>query len=251
MSGGQDGFAAALLDPARPAPDGLTRPGGAPAGRRFDVYRNNVASSLIAALETAFPALRALLGDAAFRRLATAHARRHPPRGPRLMLYGADMPEFLAGFPPLRHLAYLPDLARLELARRQSYHAADAAPVAAETFAALPPARLLAARLTLAPAVRLIRSRWPVGSIWQAATDPGAPRPGSGGENVLVTRPAFDPVTTVLAPGGGTFVAALTRGDTLGQAVAAAEAALPGFEPTATLGVLAAGGAITAITEDP
>jgi uncharacterized protein len=47
----QAGFAAALMDPARPAPEGLRQP----AGRRFDVHRNNMTVALIAALETAFP----------------------------------------------------------------------------------------------------------------------------------------------------------------------------------------------------
>jgi hypothetical protein len=42
---GQTGFATALLDPARPAPEGLVNPFGGPAGKRFDVYRNNVAVS--------------------------------------------------------------------------------------------------------------------------------------------------------------------------------------------------------------
>ena len=40
---GQTAFTTALLDHAIPAPAGLTNPFGGPAGKRFDVYRNNVA----------------------------------------------------------------------------------------------------------------------------------------------------------------------------------------------------------------
>ncbi|MGL4280159.1 MAG: DNA-binding domain-containing protein, partial [Albidovulum sp.] len=150
----QSDFHAALLDPERPAPHGLTDPEGRPAGRRFDVYRNNVAVSLTEALRQAFPVVRKLVGEAFFTAMAREHARRFPPRSPLLMFYGEDMPGFLAGFPPVAHLGYLPDIARLELALRQSYHAADAKPLAVETLQSLAPEAFLAARIRLAPALR-------------------------------------------------------------------------------------------------
>ena len=56
MNVDQDAFRAALLDPSLVAPEGLTDGQGRPAGRRFDVYRNNVSVALADALETAFPA---------------------------------------------------------------------------------------------------------------------------------------------------------------------------------------------------
>ena len=55
-------FARALLDPGQDRPAGLTGPGGAPAGRRFDVYRNNVAVSLTEALGQGFPVVKRLVG---------------------------------------------------------------------------------------------------------------------------------------------------------------------------------------------
>ncbi|MDJ0639801.1 MAG: DUF2063 domain-containing protein, partial [Paracoccaceae bacterium] len=76
------------------------------------------------------------------------------------------------------------------------------------------------------------------------------PKPGGQGENVLITRPEFDPQLTTLAPGGGTFVAALMQGDRFGAALEAATAATPDFDLTATLGVLLAGAAITRLDED-
>ena len=45
-----ESFARALLDPSAGVPAGLLRPDGAPAARRFDIYRNNVVASLVDAL---------------------------------------------------------------------------------------------------------------------------------------------------------------------------------------------------------
>jgi len=53
-----------------------------------------------------------------------------------------------------------------------------------------------------------------------------------------------------LAPGGGTFVAALMRGDAFDAALEAATAKTPEFDLTATLGVLLAGAAIHRLDED-
>ena len=44
-------FAAALLDPDAALPPGVIDPRGRPAPKRFAVYRNNVASSLVDALK--------------------------------------------------------------------------------------------------------------------------------------------------------------------------------------------------------
>ena len=250
MNIAQGAFASAILDAAQPAPAGLVNPDGAPALKRFDVYRNNVVVSLTEALEVAFPAIARLIGEQNFKAVSGVYLRRHPPHTPLMMFYGADMPGFLEGFQPLAHLPYLADVARLELALRHAYHAADAAPLDPAALRALPPDRLMASRVIFAPAVRLVRSRYPVHGIWAYNMEDGAPKPEARGENVLITRPEFDPVLTTLVPGGGTFIAALSDGESLGAAHDAATARVPGFDLTATLGALIAGAAIIRLDED-
>lgn len=247
MSVTQSAFIAATLDPASKVPAGLSDGGGRPAGRRFGVYRNNVAVSLTEAMHQAFPVIARLLGKANMDGLSGMFLRAHPPDDPLMMHYGAAFPEFLAGLPQLAHLGYLPDVARLELALRRSYHAADAAPVAPEALAALAPERLAAARLRLAPAVELLRSAWPVHDIWRFNTEDGAPKPRATAQDVLITRPEFDPVPQLLPDGGAAFVAALIDGRDVGRALAAAEAETPGYDPAATLVLLLQGGAIAGL----
>ena len=162
-----------------------------------------------------------------------------------MMFYGAEMPAFLAGFGPTSAIGYLPDIARLELALRESYHAADAPPVAPAAIGALPPEDLMARSVTLAPSLRLIRSRWPIHAIWRFNTQDDAPKPAMAAEDVAVFRPEFDPFPVLLPQGGGVFLAALLSGATFGGAVEAAAEAVPDTDLTAILALLMSNAAIT------
>jgi hypothetical protein len=237
----QTDFHAALLSPDVGPPPGLTDAKGRPAGNRFDVYRNNVASSLTEVLEKGFPVLQKLLGEAYFKALALAFLRKNPPKTRIMMLYGAEMPGFLKAFPPLAHLPYLADIARLEQGLRESYHAADAAPLATEVLSALSLEALMAARFSIAPAVQVIASDYPVWSIWQANTRADAPRPVMQPEAAVILRPGFDPEPHLLPPGGAGFITALMEGQPLGDAC---NTAPDDFDLTACLGLLIGGGAL-------
>jgi len=139
MTVSQEAFRSAVFDPKADVPEGLIDPAGRSAGKRFDVYRNNVIVSLSNALAEGFPALRNLVGASNFTVLAGAYVRAHPPSAPVLMLFGAKMPEFLAAFPPVQRYPFLPDIARLECALRESYHAADTTPIDPAELGAVSP----------------------------------------------------------------------------------------------------------------
>lgn len=205
----QSDFAKALLDPAHPVPEGIIDPQGRPSKKRFDVYRNNVVSSLSAALATGYPVVQAIVGEEFFLAMARVYAAHNPPPSPLLQMYGANFPQFLKKFKPVAHLAYLPDVAQLEYARRRAYHAPDAEPCDMSVLAELNESGLSAARLFLHPSVQVVESPYPILSIWQKNS--GAPQtvlPGAG-ESVLVVRPNDRVQMYALPPGGASFVEAL------------------------------------------
>ncbi|MBD3788390.1 MAG: putative DNA-binding domain-containing protein [Sphingomonadales bacterium] len=236
-------------------PPGLTAADPAEAGRRFAVYRNNVAHSLTRALATRYPVIERLVGGEYFTALAAVYLRDHPPRSPMLFEFGAEFPGFLAAFPPLRALPYLRDVARIEAARGRAYHAADAAPVA--------PARLAqagaapgAARLTLHPSVQIERAEYAARSIWVANQPGAAPVPeidAARPEISLILRDPADRVLVLpLGRGDAALLGGLMRGASLLQAATEATAAHdPEHDPGAHIALLARAGAITDITLEP
>ena len=103
----------------------------------------------------------------------------------------------------------------------------------------------MATRLSLAPTLQLLPSRWPVLSIWRYNTQPGSPKPEARAEDIMILRREYDPEPHLLPPGGATFLGAFNEGATLGMAFDAAESEAPGFDLTALLTLLVSNGAIT------
>ena len=88
-----------------------------------------------------------------------------------MMFYGQNMAAFLEGFGPAQSLPYLPDMARLELALRHSYHGADSTPIAPDALAHVAPDALPKVVFGFAPTVHLLTSRFPIASIWRKSSD--------------------------------------------------------------------------------
>ncbi|MEM8732560.1 MAG: DNA-binding domain-containing protein [Pseudomonadota bacterium] len=249
MTTDQSIFHDALLDPARPTPDGLLDGASRPAGRRFDVYRNNIAVSLNEALQTAFPTIAKLLGAENMEGLGRLYVRQHPPASPLMMHYGADFPAFLAELPHVQHLGYLPDIARLDLAMRRSYHAGDSESFDPADLAALAPDDMMRAGLTLAPSVEVVRSAWPIYAIWRFNTESDAPKPEAGAEDVVILRQSYDPKPHLLPPGGAAFLTALGAGGPIGSAYQAALDETPNFDPGPLIALLLAAEAVVTLTK--
>ncbi|WP_316395179.1 DNA-binding domain-containing protein [Bradyrhizobium sp. 33ap4] len=243
-------FAWALLDPAGTAPAVVTGPAGKGGIKRYNVYRNNVTVSLINALAAVYPAVQRITGAEFFRAMARFHVRATPPSSPLLFEYGRDFPAFIETYEYARGLPWLADVARIERAWLDAYHAADAEPLSADALASFPPERLVDAVFTAHPATRIVRSAFSAVTIFasnrsEAAVDPiDAETP----EDALITRPNADVIVRHLPKGGAVFLQGLMSGQSLGEATAFALEASPSFDIATNIAGMLEAGAFTTVS---
>ncbi len=243
------GFADALLDHTAPAPTGLFAWNGRAAGKRYDIYRNNVREGLVGALEARHPVTSRLVGKPFFAILADHFIAAHPPRSPVLLEWGDAFGDFTAAFEAAESVPYLPDIIRLEGARNRAYHAADMDLLLPDRLAAIDSDELEDLVLTPHPAMTILRSAFPVATIWEMNQPDAEPRPPEHwtGEDVLITRPRLHVEMRILAPGSATFLQALKNGQTLGSAAGSAANETSDFDPVAALTTMIASGAFSEI----
>ena len=216
----EQSVAQALLDCGGPVPHGIVARNGQSAARRFSVYRNNVVAGLVNAIEARFPAVKKIVGRDFFVAMARAFVVAQPPRSPLLATYGDEVADFIDSFEPARELPYLADVARIEAARTHAYHAADATPVGASQLKALGADVLVELRVDLHPSLAIVRSGYPVVTIW--AMNSGerdlAPIENWSAEDALIVRPHLEVKVRLLPPGGAVFLRALGEGRSLDEA---------------------------------
>ena len=247
MSVDQTHFHEALRDPAAPIPAGLVDPQGSPAGRRFNVYRNNVTTSLMDALSDGFPVIFKLLGQDNFKNLAREYQAAHPPSSPLMMMFGAEFPDFLRSHSRLAKLPYLGDVAEMEYAMRRSYHAADSIPIDPAVLGTLAESSLLASAFKFAPSFQVCTSAWPILGIWRFNSVADAPKPTPKAEYVMITRTDFDPVPEEISHGDAALLRSLAQGKTLEKALDSAHSVEENHDFGRILQRLLAGCALTKI----
>lgn len=223
---------------------------GLSAGERLDVYRNNTFVSLKTVLRDAFPAVCRLVDERFFLYAADEFIRAFPPRQACLFAYGEDFPDFLAAFPPCRHLPYLADVARLEWLMQRAAHAADATALMPDALAAVSEVHVSDLAFRFDPSIGLLASPWPVDRIWRA-NRPGAEAGSeidldSGGVCLEVRRIADDVTMRSLDPATFAFRAALARGERLEGAAEAALTLRPDFDLAAAFRDLFQEGVVSA-----
>lgn len=242
-------FTAGLLNPDRAPPSIVAGPNGKAADRRYAVYRNNVTVSLINALAAVYPATMRITGADFFRAMARFHVRATPPTSPLLFEYGREFPDFIASYEFAREMPWLPDVARIERAWLDAYHAADAEPLAPTVLASIPVEKLADTVLVPHPAMAIVRSRFPAVTIFAAnrADAPVGRIVNAEPEDALVTRPHLQVSVRRLPPGGAAFAERLARGATLGEAAEAAITTAAGFDLAANIRGIQEAGAFMAV----
>ena len=210
---------------------------------RLRVHRNNTLHGLTDPLAATFPVVKALVGEDFFERLTHDFIRALPPKRADLLLYGQDLPGFIAGYQAAASVPYLADMARLELALAVAENAADREPLQAAELQSFAPEQLENLKLTTHPSLRFVASDFPVLDIWRAHQTEETPPVdlAKGGDMLLVHRPRLECLIRQVSSGCFAFVMALAAGQTLTGAFSSALAVDADFSlPNELAGLLAA-----------
>lgn len=205
------------------------RAGKLSAEKRLDVYRHNVFSNLRGALKDIYPVVLGVVGEAFFIHAADQFVLSHPSRSGDLFQFGSEFAAFIQAYPHAAELPYLADVARLEWAWHEAFHAGDSPLFDLRLLAAITAEEHGQLRFILHPTARLIESPFPLLRIWEVNQPDYA-----GGMNVewdepadtlLVRRDASDGVSVLIervAAGSFAFLSQIQQGATLESATAAA-----------------------------
>jgi hypothetical protein len=231
-------FSAAIRTGAEFAPGALNCPRYAEE-RGVNVYRNNYRGNLHDTLAGAYPVIRQLVGEEFSRLLAKRFIEQHSSHSGNLHRYGSEMAEFLTHFESTQHLAYLPDMARLEWAYHRAYFADDASPFDLTRLANIAPESYGDLRWQLHPSCTLFMTIFPVAAIWQAHQYGEAANFNidlmSGGDSLLVYRKDLSVDIVNIAPASLQWLQQLQQDISMGAATDATLSTHPDFDLATTL----------------
>jgi hypothetical protein len=186
---------------------------------RMGIYRNAYRLRLEEVLENDYPALRALVGDAAFGELAQAYVAARGSGFRNVRWFGGGLPDFLSEDAPFRDRAALAELARFEWTLGLAFDAADAPALGFGEIAAVAPEAWSGMGFVAHPALQLLECRTNAVAIWKAVQQREsvpAESTQAAPESWAVWREAFSPFYAPLAVDEACAVVAMRAGEDFG-----------------------------------
>lgn len=240
-----------LNDAVAPIAAGIVGNGIAPE-RRLAIYRNNAVEGFLKTLRATFPVLLRLSGEDWFLQTGRRYMRRHPSRSGNVHYVGERFAAFLDADLAGSDYEYFADVARLEWAYQEVLVAADHPTFDVAALGCVAPQDYAALTFRAHPAMRLVRSEFPLLAIWQAnraeslANDEIAL--DRGPSNMLLLR-RDDHVELRELPGAELeLLAAFARGETFEQAAHHAFTSDPQLDLGAALAHIVSLGALVDFT---
>ncbi len=136
------------------------------AEQRLTIYHDAYRLRIIEALSTAYPQLKALLGDVLFNKIAREYITAYPSTYRNLRWYGSEMCEHL--MVTLMEHPIAAEMADFEWKLSLAFDAADVAELELKDLSSIPPEDWGALCFGFQPAIKIIRTRWNTIPIWQA-----------------------------------------------------------------------------------
>jgi uncharacterized protein (UPF0276 family) len=135
---------------------------------RIAIYSNAYFSRLLDCLSEDFPAAKMAVGESAFEEVARAYLTQYPPTEPSIAYAGRYFADFLPRHTVSISRPFVAELAGLERALIEAFHAADAPPLKADEMRAIAPAEWSAFNVRTHPTVQVLDCRWRVHDVLSA-----------------------------------------------------------------------------------
>ena len=188
---------------------------------RLDIYAHMYYARLLEILTDEYPSTRQVLGDQAFERVCRRFLQRNPSKHRTLNHLSERFPDFLSRQLPhgnRRGLAV--DVARIERAMEDVFDSPRAEPLTAAEFSAIGADEWHRVRLSVIPALVLLKLRFPGNDYMNAVRSGRKPRmPRPRATFAIVYRRGFQVFRRDQEPAQFKLLTALARGRTLAQAV--------------------------------
>jgi len=214
--------------------------------QRVQIYRNNNFLGLQSALEAVYPVVKKLLGDEFFSHLVGSYSHRYFSFSGNVHDYGSGFSNFVKTFSGLESLPYLTDVARLEWAYHEVFHATESRVLNMDALARLGQQSADTLQLSVSIACQRVSSAFPVLRIWQVnqqTAGEGSDSPidlDEGHARLLVIRSSDHVEIHPVDDGVYALFSALSRGKTLTEACGQALQQEPECDVNAALHYLVA-----------
>jgi len=141
------------------------------AVERLDIYAEMYFYRLLDCLKEDYPATLAVVGATNFHNLITGYLLAYPPSHPSVLYAGRHLADFLGSHPLRGEWPFIADLARLERALIEVFHAPDAPALEADELRAVAPSDWPALELRTHPALQLLALEWSIANVARAVEE--------------------------------------------------------------------------------
>jgi hypothetical protein len=132
---------------------------------RIDIYANAYFYRLLDCLNEEFPATLAVVGPDNFAALGRDYLLHYPPSEPSIIHAGRYLATFLRNHRLARQWPFIAELARLERAILDVFHARDAPALGVEALRMIPSQQWPGLKLQAHPAVEIVHGEWRVADV--------------------------------------------------------------------------------------
>lgn len=208
-----------------------------PPEARLFIHKNHRFVTLKAVLKATFNTVSKLVDDRFFDYMAHGYVTENPPKDPRISVYGADFPEYLAAHDSCTSVPFLASMARLDWEMADVARADVTSPLAPLTLSALSENALGTCVFVPRPCMRVLQEPVPLHGIWCFAHGLAeAPPDMTAAESVLITRENGKAAFEVIPQQDAAFVSHLMHGLTLEDAAEKTATAHQDFDLATSLG---------------